>query len=112
MKILACAFALSTIFLGQAAVAASPFDGVYSGATTWAGNGNRRCTGVPDFKITVREGQFNYGGGGDRIPVTVAADGKFSAQSGQRYLEGRITGNQLTATTSGGACNYIWDLRK
>lgn len=100
-----------SILAARPATAASPFDGVYSGATTWAGNGNSCNGAVPEFKVTVRDGKFNYGGGGSRVPVEIGADGKFSAQSGQRYLQGRISGNQMSATSSGG-CNYIWELRK
>lgn len=95
----------------QAANAASPFDGVYNGSTYAAGNGYSCNGNVPEFKVTVRDGQFNYGGGGNRVPVVVAPDGSFSAQSGQRYLQGKIVGNHMTGSTAGG-CNYIWDLHK
>ena len=113
MRSIAMLAAASCLLLAQPAGAASTFDGVYTGATSAAGNGNARCPDTrPDFRITVRDGQLNYGGGGDRVPVTVGADGSFSAQSGQRYLQGKISGGRLSATTSGGRCNYVWDLQK
>ena len=100
------------VMLSHAALAASPYDGVYSGSATWAGNGHGPCQPPPDFKVTIRDGQFNYGRPEDRVPVTVGPDGSFSAQSGQRYLQGKVSGAQMTASTSGGNCNYLWSLRK
>ena len=109
--ILICA-AIIIGLAGRPTLAASPADGVYTGSTTWAGNGSSRCTGLPEFKVTIRDGAITYGGGDTRVPVTIAPDGSFSAQSGQRYLQGRVVGGQLNATTSGGACNYIWSLKR
>ena len=111
MRSIVVGVALCCLALARPAAATSPFDGVYNGSTYAAGNGYSCNGAVPEFKVTVRDGQFNYGGGGNRVPVVVAADGSFSAQSGQRYLQGKIVGNRMTGSTAGG-CNYIWDLRK
>ena len=95
-------------------MAASPFDGVYRGTYTPAGNGNVRCPNGGDFSVVVADGKFTYGGSGEgeRVTATVGADGSFSAQSGQRYLRGRIEAGQMTASTAGARCNYIWSLKK
>ena len=114
MRIPVICLAYGAILLGPAAMAATPFDGVYRGTYYPAGNGNVRCPSGGDFSVTITDGKFTYGGAGDgeRVTAIVGADGSFTAQSGQRYLQGKIQAGQMSASTSGGRCNYIWSLKK
>lgn len=102
------------VFLPCAVWAAGPFDGVYRGTYYPAGNGNARCPDGREFSVTITDNKFTYGGAGDgeRVTATVGPDGRFSAQSGQRFLQGTIRNGQLDASTSGSRCNYVWSLKK
>lgn len=114
MRFAVTSFVVVFVVFGPSAQAASPFDGVYRGSYTPSGNGNTRCPAGKDFSVNVVDGKFSYAGAGEgeRATASIAADGSFSAQSGQRYLQGKIQSGQMIATTSGSRCNYSWSLRK
>ena len=107
-------FVAAATAITAGAWAASPFDGTYHGTYTWAGNGNATRCGGGDMRVTVTDGKFAYTplGGAGSATATVGPDGSFSAQAGDRYLSGKIQGDQLTGTTTGGRCNFIWALKK
>ena len=114
MRRAAACLVYASVLLGPTVLADTPFDGVYRGTYYPAGNGNARCPEGKTFSITVTDGKFSYAGAGDgeRAIASVGPDGSFSAQSGQRYLQGKIQSGQMTASTSGSRCNYIWSLNK
>lgn len=90
-----------------------PVDGVYDGTASLVGTTARRCEALYTFKLYVKNRAFTWSLPNQiKVQVPVGADGTFAAENGQRFLNGKIAGNRLAATTTGRGCGYIWSFTR
>ena len=63
-----------------------------------------KCQAGVERNIRIENGQFKWGG--ERI--TIVGDGNFNGQSGVRFLQGKVEGNQMKAQIYAPGCDYTW----
>ena len=107
----ACLVVMTTCAGAAFAQTPVPVDGHYAGeASLRLGGGS--CDQTIPFKMWVKDRTFTWKLPTETVQVTIAPDGTFNAQNGQRFISGKIEGKQLTAATQGQRCNYAWSLTR
>jgi hypothetical protein len=115
------AAAALSLLAASSTLAASPFDGTYSGRTMLTGAASSVCAknGTP-VQMTVIDGKVSYNHFGTILTGTVGADGSFSASGmnmrykppAQQSMSGRISGTSAEADTGTTTCPYHLTFRK
>lgn len=115
---------LGSMPLAVAAMAASPFDGHYTGyqrVTRTDNGGHCQNMNRDNVGTRVRDGAIEWKWGGVPLKATIAPDGSFSATaagwssggaSGAYSFSGRITGGNLDGDVGGAACAVHLTLKK
>lgn len=104
----------------EAAAAPAPetppttFDGVYRGMLTRVRTPSKRaCAGSHSITLRVANGAFTYSASRKMSFMgTLAADGSFTATSGDTTMKGQAADNKITGTLDGEKCGYTMSLTK
>jgi hypothetical protein len=104
-----------SLFAAASALAASPFDGTYSGTTRLTGPASSTCAknGTP-VQMTVIDGKVSYNHFGSILTGTVASDGSFTASGmNMRYhppasqsISGHMSSTGAEGDTGTTTCPY------